>query len=58
VKFCTHEEAVFFYRISVMGQIPAFHRTYFFVFLIYTVFQKKFTLLLFAITKSYVDRFQ
>ena len=24
----------------------------------YTVFQKKFTLLLFAITKSYVDRFQ
>ena len=25
---------------------------------IYTVFQKKFTLLLFAITKSYVDRFQ
>jgi len=28
------------------------------VFKIYTVFQKKFTLLLFAITKSDVDRFQ
>jgi len=27
VKFCVHEEAVF-HRISVTGQIPAFHRTY------------------------------
>jgi len=30
----------------------------FYKFVIYTVFQKKFTLLLFAMTKSDVDRFQ